>query len=474
MTVRLPRLLLLSLLASVSCDRGTADPVVEAPASVVALAGDAQGGEAGTRLPAPLVARVLDADGRPVAGASVVWAVPAGGGFLSSPSATTDADGRATAVWTLGTAAGANAATASAGDRTALFSATGRAGAPASLTRVSGDAQSAPAGGALPAPVVVRVTDRHGNAVSGVTVGWAVTGAGGSASPGTSVTGSTGEAGTRWTLAGTSGANSLTVTVAGAPAVTFHAIGLATSDTSKPVIAGYALAPAIVNDSTLRKEIAFTAEVTDSGSGVAEVVVHVKSPNAGHVSGCAATRTGGTPNRGTYGCTISIGASAEGGIWRVELITARDLADNSQELSFDALQAAGFPVAFEVDNPDQDTEKPLISAYSLTPASVNLRTGNRVVVFTLDVTDGGSGVSAVGVQVRGPVAGQVESCVATLTSGTPDSGRYRCAVTLPPTAERGTWTVELVSARDVAGNTRDMTFAALQTAGFPVTFTATD
>ena len=37
-----------------------------------------------------------------------------------------------------------------------------------------------------------------------------------------------------------------------------------------------------------------------------------------------------------------------------------------------------------------------------------------------------------------------------------------------------TWTVELVSARDVAGNTRDADYATLLAAGLPVTFVAND
>ena len=49
---------------------------------------------------------VLDRFGNPVAGAGVEWEVTAGGGQVSGGT-TTDADGRATATWTLGDSRGA-------------------------------------------------------------------------------------------------------------------------------------------------------------------------------------------------------------------------------------------------------------------------------------------------------------------------------------------------------------------------------
>src|SRR5699024_11333277 len=59
-----------------------------------------------------LVAHVVDAFGNPVAGASVQWAAVTGGGSVAPATSSTDAAGAAQTVWTLGTTAGAQSASA--------------------------------------------------------------------------------------------------------------------------------------------------------------------------------------------------------------------------------------------------------------------------------------------------------------------------------------------------------------------------
>ena len=81
------------------------------PASVVLVAGNAQvSPEVGTRLPLPLTIKVIDAQGRNVSDATVVWS--ASSGSLSAPTSRTNSDGVASIEWTLGPLAGAQTATA--------------------------------------------------------------------------------------------------------------------------------------------------------------------------------------------------------------------------------------------------------------------------------------------------------------------------------------------------------------------------
>jgi hypothetical protein len=54
------------------------DPAGRVATSIVAVSGDGQNGSAGELLPEPLVVRVTDADGQPVALARVIWSVEAG------------------------------------------------------------------------------------------------------------------------------------------------------------------------------------------------------------------------------------------------------------------------------------------------------------------------------------------------------------------------------------------------------------
>jgi alpha-tubulin suppressor-like RCC1 family protein len=82
------------------------------------------------------------------------------------------------------------------------------------MVLVSGGAQFAAPGATLPAPVVVRVTDRLDNPVPNQLIAFAVTSGGGHVDPATSAyTGADGLASTTWTLGSTPGAQGLTASV---------------------------------------------------------------------------------------------------------------------------------------------------------------------------------------------------------------------------------------------------------------------
>jgi trimeric autotransporter adhesin len=97
------------------------------PASIVIVSGDQQQAARRTTLPSPLVVRVTDSQGHPVAGVSVGWAVESGGGSVSPRSSQTDANGEASTSFTLGQGLGSHSASASVGSLRVLFSATAAA-----------------------------------------------------------------------------------------------------------------------------------------------------------------------------------------------------------------------------------------------------------------------------------------------------------------------------------------------------------
>lgn len=174
-----------------------------APAGIFAAGGDGQSGTVGAAAPARPAVRVADANGNPVAGAAVQWTVSAGGGTVSPAEGRTDEAGLASAAWTLGTTPGVNTLQARGADvpaSLAVFHATAVPGPPAALARVAGEGQSAPAGSALPAALAVRVTDRYGNPLGGVAVGWSAAAGGGALDPAGAATGPDGTASARWTL----------------------------------------------------------------------------------------------------------------------------------------------------------------------------------------------------------------------------------------------------------------------------------
>lgn len=90
--------------------------VTQVATALVVAAGDAQNGDTGAELPEPLVARVQDRHGEPVAGVAVTWTVTSGGGSIDPATGTTDAAGVVTTRWTLGTEPGEQTVRATAAE----------------------------------------------------------------------------------------------------------------------------------------------------------------------------------------------------------------------------------------------------------------------------------------------------------------------------------------------------------------------
>src|SRR5438105_10450690 len=100
----------------------------------------------GTAVATPPSVIVRDATNNPVQGVGVTFAPASGGGSVTGAEQTTNSSGIATVgSWTLGTTAGANTLTASAAGLTGspvTFTATGTAGAAATLAKFAADHQA--------------------------------------------------------------------------------------------------------------------------------------------------------------------------------------------------------------------------------------------------------------------------------------------------------------------------------------------
>ena len=198
---------------------------VGAPSGLTIVAGNGQTGVVGTTLPQALAVRLTDALGNPIPNATVSFTVTSGGGTATG-SASTDANGEARASWALGGALGTQTVSASSGGASASFSATATVGPPATITKVSGDAQSGTIGQPLPQPLVVRVQDQFGNLVPAANVTWTVLHGGGSASPTEGPTNASGQMSTQWTLGPVGGTHSARAQVGDDIATTFTASAL--------------------------------------------------------------------------------------------------------------------------------------------------------------------------------------------------------------------------------------------------------
>jgi hypothetical protein len=194
------------------------------PAIVVPTTPTSQQSRVGTAVASPPGVIVLDQNNNPLPNVNVIFQVTAGGGSVSPSGLLTGADGIAQAnSWILGPAGGANTVTATVtGVTPVAFNATGLV--PSTVTAVTQQTQTAPAGSAVQQSPGVIVRDQNGNPVPGVNVGFAVTAGGGTVSPGTVTTDADGIArSTQWTLGSAEGSNAAVATVSGLPTVTFTA-----------------------------------------------------------------------------------------------------------------------------------------------------------------------------------------------------------------------------------------------------------
>jgi len=161
----------------------TSTATIAAAASIAYTAGDKQSGQVFTTLASPFVVTVLNAEGNPVPGVAVRFAVattPSGatGAVMSDTLVLTDASGRASSRLALGTKVGAYTVTATSGTLTGspvTFTATAVAGRAIYLLLAAGNNQTGLAANALSEPLTVAVTDSFGNAKQGVTVNYAIT-----------------------------------------------------------------------------------------------------------------------------------------------------------------------------------------------------------------------------------------------------------------------------------------------------------
>lgn len=200
-----------------ACGGDTTPP--DTTRSLAVHEGDNQVATVGTALATAPAVRITNGAGAPVSGVAVGFSVASGGGSLAAGSATSDANGVARAgAWTLGQAAGPNTATAqiTGGTGSVTFTATGNAGAPATGSKVAGDAQMADARAAVAVAPVVRLVDQFANPVPGVSISFAVTAGAGTVTGATVSTGADGRAAVgSWALGAAPGPNELTATVAG-------------------------------------------------------------------------------------------------------------------------------------------------------------------------------------------------------------------------------------------------------------------
>ena len=189
---------------------------IRIPKRLEIVSGKDQEGLPGAALENPFIVEVRDRADTPVPGVQVTFSVTSGGGTLSATSVTTNSNGRAESILTLGPNPGTNTVTVSVTGitQTETFNAEGIR-IPLAFWIISGDDQQGLPGEALAKPFVVEVRDQSGDPLLGVQVTFSVTSGGGTLSVTSATTESGGRAESILTLGPNPGTNTVEVGVRG-------------------------------------------------------------------------------------------------------------------------------------------------------------------------------------------------------------------------------------------------------------------
>src|SRR5205807_1262000 len=147
----------------------TATGTAGAAATIAANSATSQSATVGTAVSAPPSVIVKDANGNPVVGVAVTFAVAPGNGRITGGSQTTNTSGVATVgSWTLSATAGSNTLTATSGSLSGspvTFTATGTGGAATKVALTTQPSSTAQSGVALAQQPVAQIEDANGNPV---------------------------------------------------------------------------------------------------------------------------------------------------------------------------------------------------------------------------------------------------------------------------------------------------------------------
>jgi adhesin/invasin len=152
----------------------TVAAINDAPVDIEIASGDAQSDTSGNVIPLPMVARVVDQFGNGVGGEQVAFTRIAGSGSLFADTLTTDGKGEAAMGYFFGPVPGADTirATLVATGDFVDFTAITIAGTPASLSFVSGFAQTDTVGRTLAESLMVLVQDIDSRPLGGIPLVW--------------------------------------------------------------------------------------------------------------------------------------------------------------------------------------------------------------------------------------------------------------------------------------------------------------
>lgn len=226
------------------------------------------------------------------------------------------------------------------------------------------------------------------------------------------------------------------------------------ADSTAPRLARLALSSTRVDTRSRAKDIKVRARVRDAESGVRSV--HVTAAERGSrrtTFGWLRLRKGDAAD-GVWAGRLHVGRWVTNGTWDIWVsATNQALLRRTWNHRAGTLRALGLPSTFRVVS-GTDTDRPVASAFAVTPTTVDTRNADARVTVRMRVRDVRSGVDRVRVSLQGPSGYGRMSRWLSRTSGTVHDGVWSASVPLRRClGVAGTWTAD-VRSYDRAGHSR--------------------
>ena len=245
-------------------------------------------------------------------------------------------------------------------------------------------------------------------------------------------------------------------------------------DTSAPLLDELTIFPGSVDTSGGPADITFTLELTDAITGIdaAASQVAIAAPDGTPRGSAPLELVAGTEHDGTFEVTFTLPQYSPAGAWTASLLLS-DNAGNEQAWSTQELLGGGFPASFDQSG-SGDEDAPELTAFSITPGSIDTSAAAQDVTFDLGVTDSLAGLDLAKsrVEILSPAGEPRGEDALSLVSGTVTGGTFRATVTVPRFSPQGAWTVRVVLTDNV-GNEEVWTSQELIAATFPGGFDQT-
>jgi hypothetical protein len=246
-------------------------------------------------------------------------------------------------------------------------------------------------------------------------------------------------------------------------AVVFFALGLvfvskssALDDSTLPQITAFSLSPTTVDTATASRTVTATITLTDAQSGVSgNGAIDLSAATGTQFRSGTYTRISGDQFNGVYTATMTLPMGSKDGVWNVSQLAFSDNVGNMAILHKNDLETLFGTGVASITNTatTSDSIAPQITAFSLSPATINTQSASQTVTATMTVTDDQSGATDQPEILLAPAgSSQTGDALFHRISGDGLSGTYQATITIPRGAKNGVWPVGQLALSDNVGN----------------------